>query len=321
VNDIPKRVHVRECGPRDGLQIESKTLSVAEKIELIANLVAAGITEIEVGSLVRPDAVPQMATTPEVIASLPSAPAGVDYRVSYLNIKGLDRAAEFSSKISMEGRLAITASETFVKRNQNRTIEESFADMSRWMERYRAHGTKVGTLGVMAAFGCNFEGNVPQEKVIDIVARSEDIMAAHGNQMKLLSLMDTMGWATSFAVKSMIEKVRKRWPTVRINLHLHDTRGAAIASAVAGLEMGVDDFDGSVGGLGGCPFAGHKGAAGNICTEDFVFMCDELGIETGIDIEALIDVARRTEVVVERQLPGKVMKSGALNAIRKRLMQ
>jgi hydroxymethylglutaryl-CoA lyase len=115
----------------------------------------------------------------------------------------------------------------------------------------------------------------------------------------------------------MTGAVRERWPNVRINLHLHDTRGAAMASAYAALEMGVADFDGSVGGLGGCPFAGHKGAAGNICTEDFVMLCEELGIETGVDLDALIEVARRTEAVVGRQLPGKAMKSGSLNAIRR----
>jgi hydroxymethylglutaryl-CoA lyase len=316
MSDLPRRVHIRECGPRDGLQIEPHTLAVDEKTALISGLVAAGIREIEVGSLVRPDAVPQMATTPEVIQTLPIAPSGVAYRVSYLNVKGLERAQQFSNKIAMEGRVAITASETFVKRNQNRTIAESFVDMPLWIDRYKAFAVPVDTLGVMAAFGCNLEGNVPQARILELIETSSRIVEERGERLKKVSLMDTMGWATPVAIKTLVGKVQDRWPQLEINLHLHDTRGAAISSAVAALEMGVADFDGSVGGLGGCPFAGHKGAAGNICTEDFVFMCEELGIETGIDLEAMIEVARKTELVVQRSLPGKLMKSGSLESIR-----
>ena len=133
------------------------------------------------------------------------------------------------------------------------------------------------------------------------------------------SLNDTMAWATPESVKAVIGAVRNRWPGLRINLHFHNTRGLGIANAYAGLEMGVDSFDSSVAGLGGCPFAGHKGAAGNVCTEDLVFLCDELGIETGINVEKLIEVARLAETIVGHPLPGSVMRGGTLRRLRQQV--
>jgi hydroxymethylglutaryl-CoA lyase len=309
---LPKFVHVQECGPRDGLQIEAKALSVSEKAELIGALIATGIKEIEIGLLVKPEAVPKMADTPEVIGALPHAPEGVSYRVVYLNTKGLERAKAFTNKIDLEGRLMIAASDAFSRRNANRTVAETLAELPEWIGAYEQDGRKATTLGVMTAFGCNFEGAVSPARVMDLVERIKDMMEQSGGALERLSLMDTMGWATPDSIKRMIGLLRARWPDLAINLHLHDTRGLAMASAYAALELGVADFDGSIGGLGGCPFAGHSGAAGNICTEDFVLMCHELGIETGIDLEALLDVARRAERLVGRELPGKAMKSGSL---------
>jgi hydroxymethylglutaryl-CoA lyase len=331
MSNLPGSVRIMECGPRDGLQIETKLLTVAEKVELITALVSTGIKEIEVGSLVRPDAVPQMANTSEVINQLPPAPAGVSYRVAYLNARGLDRAKQHSEKIALDGRIGITASESFVRRNSNRSIDESFADIPIWIDLYRSAGVTVDTLGVMAAFGCNFEGIVPEERVIAMIQRAASIFETRGGKLRRLSLMDTMGWANPGSIKSLVGKVQEQWPETQVDLHLHDTRGLAIANAMAGLEMGVANFDASIGGLGGCPFAGNKtaddrgkgyqGAAGNMCTEDFVFLCNEMGIETGIDLEALIEVARLAESLVDRPLPGKVMKSGTLQSKRNRARQ
>lgn len=315
---LPKFVHIQECGPRDGLQIETKSLSVTEKVELITALTGAGIKEIEVGSLVRPDLVPQMANTPEVIAALPPEGEGVAYRLCYLNAKGLERAISHTNMISLEGRLMIAASEAFSKRNANRTIEETFEDLPRWIELYTSAGTPVTTLQVMAAFGCNFDGDAPLDRVAGIVDRAARIMEDSGGKLERLSLCDTMGWASPQTIQRLVGDALDRHPSAKINLHLHDTRGLAMANAYAGLEMGVADFDGSVGGLGGCPFAGHSSAAGNICTEDFVLLCHELGIETGIDLDALIAVAQRAETMLGRPLPGKAMKSGSLAAKRAR---
>jgi hydroxymethylglutaryl-CoA lyase len=302
-----------EVGPRDGLQIEKRILTTDEKIGLIEALERAGLSEIEVGSFVNPRAVPQMADTPDVFERL-SPKSGVKYRALWLSTKGLERAAAIKT-VALNGMLHLTASETFVKRNTNRTIEETFNDLPSWIEIYKAHSVPVDTLGIMAAFGCNFEGDVSPDLVIGMVKRAMDILASHGCALKTLSLSDTMGWAVPGRIKALVGKVRDRWPDLSIKLHLHDTRGTAMANAMAGMEMGVSQFDSSIAGLGGCPFAGHKGAAGNICTEDLAFMCEEMGIETGLDMEALIDAAVLAEQLIDRPCPGKIMKSGLLKRL------
>ena len=310
MSDLPAHVHVMEVGPRDGLQIEPKILSRDQKVALVEALANVGIAEIEVGSFVNPKAVPQMADTDAVFAHLRKRP-GVEYRGLWLNPRGLDRALE-NGHVDIDGKLTLTASETFVRRNTNRGIEETFAEMPVWIARYRAAGVPVKSLGLMAAFGCNFEGYIADEKIIELVERSIRLMREHDCVLRNLSLADTMGWANPAQIKRLVGKIRERWPDLRIKLHLHDTRGCAMANAVAAMEVGVNAFDSSVGGLGGCPFAGHKGAAGNICTEDLVFACEEMGISTGIDLDGLIETARLAEGMVGHPLPGKVMKGGTL---------
>lgn len=310
MSDLPGRVVVIEVGPRDGLQIEPRVLTVDEKVRMVDALADSGVREIEVGSFVNPRAVPQMADTPELFDRLEKRP-GVRYRGLWLNPRGLERALA-SGRVDMDGKLTLTASETFVRRNTNRGIEDTLAQMPEWIAAYRAAGIEADTLGVMAAFGCNFEGYIPEERVVGLIARAVGIMAEHGCTLRNLSLADTMGWASPGQIRSLVGRVRERWPELRLKLHLHDTRGCAVANAVAGMEMGVAEFDSSVGGLGGCPFAGHKGAAGNVCTEDLVFACGEMGIETGIDLDALVEAARLTEELVGHVLPGKVMKGGTL---------
>jgi hydroxymethylglutaryl-CoA lyase len=251
-----------------------------------------------------------MADTNEVFEQLDKK-AGTRYRALWLNPKGLERALA-NGRVDMDGKLTLTVSETFVKRNTNRSIEDTFEQMPEWIRTYRDAGIAADSLGVMAAFGCNFEGYIPEEKVVGLIGRARDLMAEHGCTLKHLSLADTMGWASPGQIKSLVGKVRDKWPELTLKLHLHDTRGCAVANAVAGMEMGVAEFDSSVGGLGGCPFAGHKGAAGNICTEDMVFACGEMGVDTGIDLDALVEAAKLTEELVGHVLPGKVMKGGTL---------
>lgn len=308
--DLPKTVHLMEVGPRDGLQIEPRILTADQKLELLDAIADAGIREIEVGSFVNPKAVPQMADTEEVFRRLTRRP-GVTYRALWLNPRGLDRAVA-SGKVDLEGRLQLTASEAFVKRNTNRSIDETFADIPEWIARYRAAGVAPDSLGMMAAFGCNFEGEVPVERVVGLIARAEEMLAAAGSSLRHVSLADTMGWATPDRIRAMIGALRTRWPVLAIKLHLHDTRGTAMANALAALELGVREFDGSIGGLGGCPFAGHKGAAGNICTEDLAYLCEEMGIETGVDLAALVRAAQLAESMLGHPVPGKVMKGGLL---------
>jgi hydroxymethylglutaryl-CoA lyase len=311
--DYPKSVHLVEVGPRDGLQIEQKILSTADKVRLIEAIADAGIREIEVGSFVNPKAVPQMADTEEVFSALKPRD-GVRYRGLWLNLRGLERALE-TKNIAIDGVIHLTASEIFVKRNTNRSIDETFEQVPQWIERFQEAGIKPDSVGVMAAFGCNFEGDVPVARVIDMLARLEDMLVAHGSELNHISLADTMGWANPRRMKEMIGAVRTRWPEVGLGLHLHDTRGTAMANALAALEEGVREFDGSIGGLGGCPFAGHRGAAGNICTEDLAFLCEEMGIETGIDLDALVETARLAESLLGHPLPGKVMKGGTRTSL------
>ena len=307
---LPKTVHLMEVGPRDGLQIEPTILTTAQKLELLDAIAQAGVREIEVGSFVNPKAVPQMADTEQVFAQLRRHP-GVTYRALWLNPRGLDRAVAVGS-VDLDGRLQLTASEAFVKRNTNRSIDETFADLPDWIARYQAAGVAPDCLGMMAAFGCNFEGDVPVARVIDLIARAEALLVEAGSSLKQVALADTMGWATPDRIRRMIGAVRERWPDLAIKLHLHDTRGTAMANAMAALELGVREFDGSIGGLGGCPFAGHKGAAGNICTEDLAYMCEEMGIATGIDLPALVRAAQMAEAMLGHPVPGKVMKGGLL---------
>ena len=169
----------------------------------------------------------------------------------------------------------------------------------------------------MAAFGCNFAGEIAVETVLDMVEQIVDIAAEHDVGLEVISLADTMAWATPLSIKRVVGAVRERFPLLDIALHLHDTRGMGIANAYAGLEMGVGIFDSAVAGLGGCPFAAHKGAAGNVCTEDLVFMCEEMGVATGVDLEKLIEAARLAEDIVGHPLPGSVKMGGDLAALRR----
>lgn len=314
MSDLPRSVHIMEVGPRDGLQIEAKILNADQKLKLLDAIAASGVREIEVGSFVNPKAVPQMADTEEVFTRLQRQP-GVTYRALWLNPRGLDRAIA-TRNVDLEGRLHLTASEIFVKRNTNRSIDETFADIPDWIARFKAAGVKPDSAGMMAAFGCNYEGDVPIERVVGLIARLKDVLREHGSDLAHISLADTMGWANPSHIKRMIGAIRARWPDLALKLHLHDTRGTAMANALAAMEEGVREFDGSIGGLGGCPFAGHKGAAGNICTEDFAFMCEEMGIDTGIDLEALVEAAKLAEELVGHPVPGKLMKGGTLNSRR-----
>jgi len=304
---FPETVHIMEVGPRDGLQIEPKILALDEKLELITALADAGLKEIEIASFVNPKAVPQMAGSGEVVEAVPERD-GVRYRALWLNARGLERAIAFK-KLHLTGTLTIIPSETFAKRNTNRSIAEGIADMLEWIDRYEAAGVPIFSIGVMAAFGCNFEGLIPPERIVTLIEKVEGMMNERGHAFTSLTLADTMGWGNPRQVKQLLGAIQNRWPEVSIKLHLHDTRGTAMANAVAAMEMGVREFDASIGGMGGCPFAGNPGAAGNISTEDLAFMCQEFGIETGLDMDALVAAARLAERLVGHPLPGKVMNS------------
>ena len=317
MSDLPKSIRINEEGPREGFQFERGPIPTGRKIDLVDALSRTGIDHIQVASFVNPKNVPGMADADDVVQGITLHP-GVHYTGLWLNEKGLLRALA-SKRLEVTGSISLTASEKFLIRNQNRTLAENIEAQHRIIEMYKDHEVPVERGSIMAVFGCNFEGDIPIPTVLRLVQTILDLAAEHGVGIKVMNLADTMAWATPLSIKRVVGAVRERYPDLELALHLHDTRGMGIANAYAGLEMGVRIFDAAVAGLGGCPFAGHKGAAGNVCTEDLVFMCDEMGIETGIDLEALLEAARLAEEVVGHPLPGSVMKGGSLKALRAKL--
>lgn len=317
MSDIPKSVRINEEGPREGFQIEKGVIPTARKIELVDSLSKTGLKQIQVASFVNPKAVPGMADADDIVKGFTRAP-GVRYTALWLNEKGLQRAIA-SGKLDVRGSISLTASERFLQRNQNRTLAENLQAQDQSVATFKAHDIAVDRASIMAAFGCNFEGDIPASRILDLCKQTFDLAAVHGLTIKTLSLADTMAWATPLSIRRIVGAVRERYPELEIALHLHDTRGMGIANAYAGLEMGVAIFDAAVAGLGGCPFAGHRAAAGNVCTEDLVFMCEEMGIATGINLDALIESALLAEDIVGHPLPGAVMRGGTLAKLRAKI--
>ena len=317
MSDLPRFVHINEEGPREGFQIESAAIPTKRKIELVDALSDTGVHHIQVTSFVNPRRVPSMADADEVAQNFRRQP-GVSYSALWLNAKGLERAVA-AGRFDLRGRISLSASDKFQQRNQGRTFAENVALQDAMIALFRRHGLPIDGGGIMAAFGCNFEGDIPPKRVVELVQIIMEIGERNQLTIGRVSLSDTMAWATPLLIKRVVGAIRERFPELRLALHLHDTRGMGVANALAGLEMGIDTFDACVGGLGGCPFAGHQGAAGNVCTEDLVFMLQEMGIETGIDLQKMIEAARLAEDIVGHPLPGSVMKGGSLARLRSEL--
>lgn len=317
MSDLPASISIKEEGPREGFQIEKKAIPTEQKIRLVDALSDTGLDYIQVTSFVHLEKVPGMADAEAVVAGI-TPRRGVRYAGLWLNQRGLERAIA-TGRLCLEGKLTLYASDAFLKKNQNRTPDQQLAAQPELIRMYQAHGIPVRTGFVTAAFGCNFEGDVEPARVVDLVAQMRNVARDMGEDLSLIGLGDTMAWATPERIRRVVGMVRDANPDVELSLHLHDTRGLGLANAYAGLQMGVRHFDAAVAGLGGCPFAAHAGAAGNICTEDFVLMCEEMGVATGVDLEKLIDCARLAEEIVGHPLPGKVKAGGSLSALRRRL--
>jgi hydroxymethylglutaryl-CoA lyase len=318
MSDRPKRVEFREEGPREGFQIEKTIYPLPERVKLVEALAETGLHHIQVASFVSPKHVPQMADSEAFFAVIRKRP-GVEYTGLWLNEQGFARARA-TPGVDLQGKISLYASDAFARKNNGCSAEEMAARQRRWLDLYAEAGVAVRSAIVMAAFGCNYEGEIPAERVVSLARYARDICAERGIRLPQLFLADTMGWGNPDQTRRLVGAVREAVPEVRLGLHLHDTRGLGAANVMAALEMGVDLFDSSVAGLGGCPFAAHgdAGAAGNICTEDMVFLCHELGIETGIDLEALVDCARLAERLIGRRLNGRVMHAGTLAGYRNR---
>jgi hydroxymethylglutaryl-CoA lyase len=317
MSDLPKAIRLREVGPREGLQFEKRVVPTADKVRLVDALSDTGVGEIEFASFVSPKWVPQMADAEAWTEGIRKAP-GVQYEGIWLNLQGFERALKLRDVLTLRPGFAVPASSTFWKKNANRTIEEQLEQLPAYVAAYRAAGFDHLNLTVGAAWGCNYEGEIPPERVLALLDEALARASELGMPVQTIGLMDTMGWANPLAIKRLVGLVRDRWPALDLYLHLHDTRGTGIANFVAALEMGVTRFDTAVGGMGGCPFAEHKGAAGNVCTEDAVFICQEMGVATGIDLDRLIEAAQLAEAILGTDLPGKVKRGGNLARYRAR---
>jgi hydroxymethylglutaryl-CoA lyase len=275
------------------------------------------LRDIQVCSFVNQRLVPGWADAEDVVRQVKPAP-GVDYTALWFNDKGLERAISCGDKLRLSGAISLSASEAFTRKNLHRGHAENLEAMRKQTATHLSRGVPVTRIGVMAAFGCNYQGDIAPAQVIRTLEDGLAIAAEAGADIKLFSLADTMGWATPARIERVLADVRARWPEKQLSLHLHDTRGLAVANAHAGLRMGVTRFDSTVGGLGGCPFAGQKGAAGNICTEELVLLCEEMGIRTGVDLDRLIEVGRTAEAIVGHQLPSELIHAGSLDAFRRK---
>lgn len=316
MSNLPDRIDIFEEGPREGFQIEPGPIPTADKIRLIEMLAETGLRHIQACSFVNPRVVPGWADAETVITGFQVKP-GVEYTALWFNAKGLERALMFRDKLRLSGSISLSASDAFTRKNLNRSHQENLAAMRVMTQTHLDRGVAVRRLGVMAAFGCNYQGDVAPAQVVRTIRDGLAIASEFGVVISDLSLADTMGWAAPHRVERVLGEVRDHWPDLGIRLHLHDTRGLAVANALAGLHMGVSRFDTTVGGLGGCPFAGQKGAAGNICTEELVLLCEEMGIATGVDLDALIEVGRAAERIVGHPLPSELIHAGGLQSLRR----
>jgi isopropylmalate/homocitrate/citramalate synthase len=288
----PTRITVVEVGPRDGLQNEKASISTADKIEFVNRLSVAGLPVIEVSAFVSPKWVPQMADASAVFAGIARRP-GTRYTALVPNLAGLDRAVDAGVN---EIAIFAASTETFSRRNINQSIDESFATYRQVCDRAREHDLRVrGYLST--AFGCPFEGPVDPARVAEIAERLVDLGVFE------VSISDTIGIAHPGQVPRVLDALLLRMPVERIALHFHDTRGTALANVLAALAYGVATFDASAGGLGGCPYA--PGAAGNLATDDLIYMLDGLGIETGVTLTALSEASAFIESKLDHRLPSR----------------
>ena len=304
---LPKRVRIREVGPRDGFQNKPEVIDTADKVRLIDCLSKTGLKRLEVTSFVRPDVIPQLADAEQVLRAIERDPA-VSYTVLIPKERGLDRGLALGEQVGEllidEVNLFLSASETHNRKNVNRSIEQSLSGLERVVGLAREAGLRCeGVISV--SFGCPYEGEVPVERVLSIagwLARAGCEEIAFG---------DTTGMANPLQVRGFFERAREQLAGIELTAHFHNTRGQGLANVLAALEAGVESFESSFAELGGCPVP--VGATGNIASEDLVSMLHEMGIETGIDLEKLLACARDVQDVLGRPLSGHLLTAGLVD--------
>jgi hydroxymethylglutaryl-CoA lyase len=294
---LPERVTMCEVGTRDGFQIEPDFIPTDVKVQVVDLLSEAGVPRIEVTSFVHPKAVPQLRDAEDVMARIRRRP-GTRYAALVPNDKGAVRAVDAGVDAI---HTVLSASESHNLANVNMTIAESIEKLRAVMQVATRANVHVGC-GISTSFGCPFEGDVPVAQLESIVRRLVDIGA------RAIGLADTTGMANPRQVARVLEHLMPRFPGIEWTLHTHDTRAMAIPNILAAMDCGVTNFDASIGGLGGCPFA--PGASGNVCTEDLVHCLHAMDIQTGIDLDRLVTASRRVQDIVGRALPGQIVKAG-----------
>jgi len=297
------RITVYEVGPRDGLQNEARIVPTADKLQLIRLLCGAGLPRIEATSFVSPRWIPALADADDVVASLPGRP-GVGYVVLVPNAKGLERLEgalrRAQEPAPVDAAVFLSASETHNRKNVNRSIDETLAALEEVVATALAMGLRVRGY-VSTAWGCPYEGEVPPGRVVAIARR---LLSLGCHQV---SLGDTIGVGTPNQTRRLLDLLLGHCAPAQLALHMHDTRGTALANVLVGLEAGLTTFDSSVGGMGGCPYA--PGASGNLATEDLVYMLHGMGYETGVDWPLLVAAGELAERLVGRRLPGKALQA------------
>lgn len=297
-----KRLYIQEVAVRDGFQIEPRFIPTEQKIALVNRLSHTGLAKIEVTSFVSPKAVPALADAEAVMRGIERV-KGVLYAALVPNVRGCERALACGVD---EVNLVMSASDSHGRANLRMTPDQSlagFADVVKFIRSSPQAASVATNVALSTAFGCPFDGAVAPARVLEIVGRCEELGISG------VTLCDTTGMANPAQVARLCEEVLTRHPRMQITAHFHNTRGMGLANALAALDAGIDRFDASLGGLGGCPFA--PGATGNVCTEDLVHMFQTMGYDTGVDLERLLEAARMLPAIVEHDVPGQVMKAGA----------
>lgn len=298
----PASVQIREVGPRDGFQNEPELIPTADKIRLIEMLATAGYKRIEVASFVRPDVLPQLADGEEVLRAI-RVPADVELMVLIPNTRGLDRALAVRDTFHAAS-IFVSASETHNLKNINRTVEQTLADDVEMARRILAEGLKLDAV-IATSFGCPYEGKVPLDRVLGIAERYAEMGVTE------IGFGDTTGMANPGYVAEFFAAALERLPGVELTAHFHNTRGQGLANAYAALEVGVDSFESSFGELGGCPVP--AGSTGNIATEDLASMFEEMGVDTGLNLDAVIAAAREAQSVLGRKLTSHSIIAGPVD--------
>ncbi len=295
---MTQRIHFNEVVTRDGFQMEPEFVPTEAKIALIDGLSQCGYAKIEVTSFTSAKAIPMLRDAEEVMGRIQRVP-GVEYTVLVPNLRGAERAMDVKPD---EFNLVMSTSETHNLANLRMPREHSFAALREVIERF---GDQVPiNVSLSACFGCPMEGDVPQAEVLQWSQRFADL------GVRGLTICDTTGMAQPRQVAAMCEVLQQRFPDLQLTLHFHNTRGMGLANVLAAVQSGIDRFDGSLGGLGGCPYA--PGASGNICSEDAIHMLDAMGCDTGIDLQRLLPLARQLPAIVGHEVPGQVAKSGLI---------